>query len=152
MKTLVAVLAVTAGGWLAPTAAAQMPAAQTTAASYQRDIFSATNHQRRAHDRAALRHQACVQRKAVRQARRMAAREEMFHQDLDAVLRDCDLRSAGENVAVGFDDGRSVVVDGWMQSPPHRANILRGSFRLLGTGARRGDDGRWYAVQVFGRA
>lgn len=141
---VVAAVALTAATWVAPAAA------RTPATDYQADIASWTNVQRENHDLTSLRRQACVQRYAERQARKMAAREELFHQDLQRVLRDCKLQSAGENVAYGFDDGRSVVVDGWMESPPHRANILHAAYRLLGAGARLGDDGLWYAVQVFG--
>ncbi|WP_395695614.1 CAP domain-containing protein [Nocardioides sp.] len=141
------VLAAAALAGLAPAVAGT----STSPGTYQRQIFTATNDQRRAHDLDPLRHQACVQRFAERQAKRMALQERLFHQDLGRVLDDCDLHSAGENVAFGFDTGRSVVVDGWMESPPHRANILHSSYRLLGSGARLGDDGFWYAVQVFGR-
>jgi|UPI0006874A18 uncharacterized protein YkwD len=127
------------------------PAQATTSGQYQRGIFSATNHQRAVHDRSAFRHQACVQRFAERQARRMADQERMFHQDLGRVLSRCHLHKAGENVAYGFDLGVAVVNLGWMHSPDHRANILDPDFRLLGAGARRGDNGVWYAAQVFGR-
>ena len=44
-----------------------------------------------------------------------------------------------------------MVNDGWMNSEGHRANILNPSFRLMGIGARKGHDGRWYVAQVFGR-
>jgi uncharacterized protein YkwD len=57
----------------------------------------------------------------------------------------------GENVAYGYPNGRSVVNDGWMRSPGHRANILNPDFRLMGIGARKGHDGRWYVAQVLGR-
>jgi uncharacterized protein YkwD len=127
------------------------PADATQAPTYQRQAFSATNHQRHRHDRVALRHQDCVQRYAVRQARRMARQERMFHQDLGRVLRACGLRMAGENVAYGYPSGRSVVNDGWMHSEGHRENILNPAYRLLGIAARRSDDGTWYASQVFGR-
>jgi uncharacterized protein YkwD len=80
----------------------------------------------------------------------MAAQHRMFHQDISVPLRVCHLRSIGENVAVGFRTGRSVVRDGWMKSPPHRANILRRSFHLVAVAAKKGADGRWYASQVFG--
>ena len=33
----------------------------------------------------------------------------------------------------------------------HRENILNREFRILGVAARKGDNGRWYAAQVFGR-
>ena len=81
----------------------------------------------------------------------MAQREEMFHQDIGAVLSECGLSAVGENVAYGYGSGRSVVVDGWMNSEGHRANILNASYTLMGIGARKGHNGRWYVAQVFGR-
>ena len=64
--------------------------ARTPVTDFQRDIFTVTNEERDAHDRTDFRHQSCVQRYAERQAKRMAARGEIFHQDLSRVLRDCD--------------------------------------------------------------
>ena len=147
MKTRVlgALLTLTGALWFAPAAA------QSPERSYQDQAFTATNQQRDRHDRSALSHQDCVQRYAVRQAARMARQDRMFHQDLGPVMRDCGLRMAGENVAYGYPTGRSVVNAGWMHSEGHRANILNPSYRLLGVGARRSDEGRWYAAQVFGR-
>ena len=81
----------------------------------------------------------------------MAQREQLFHQDLGAVLRDCHLSAAGENVAAGFPNGKSVVNNGWMSSEGHRANILNPSFTTVGIGARKGHNGQWYVAQVFGR-
>ncbi len=131
---------------LAPPAVAQTADATT----YQRQVFRTTNQQRARHDLVKYRHQSCVQRYAVRQAKRMARQDRMFHQDLLRVLTDCGLALAGENVAYGYNSGRSVVNQGWMHSPGHRANILNPAFRLLGSGARRSADGTWYAAQVFG--
>ena len=37
-----------------------------------------------------------------------------------------------------------------MRSSGHRANILNKGFRLMGIGARKGANGRWYVAQVFG--
>jgi len=62
------------------------------------------------------------------------------------------MRLVGENVAAGFPSGRSVVIDGWMKSEDHRANILERRYRRMAIVARKGDDGRWYVSQVFGRA
>ena len=42
-------------------------------------------------------------------------------------------RTAGENIAMGYRTPQSVV-DGWMNSPGHRANILNGSFKEIGMG------------------
>ena len=43
-----------------------------------------------------------------------------------------------------------MVNDGWMHSPGHRANILNPDYTLMGIGARKGHNGRWYVAQVFG--
>ncbi|MBR4770957.1 MAG: LysM peptidoglycan-binding domain-containing protein [Clostridia bacterium] len=42
-------------------------------------------------------------------------------------------RTAGENIAMGYPTPRSVV-DGWMNSEGHRANILNPSFTVIGVG------------------
>lgn len=125
--------------------------ARTPESSYESAITVTTNQVRVARDRVKLRGDACVQRFAVRQAKRMAAQERMFHQHLGSVLEECGLRKAGENVAYGYATGVELVLQGWMRSAGHRANILDREFRLLGSGARRSEDGTWYAAQVFGR-
>lgn len=42
-------------------------------------------------------------------------------------------RTAGENIAKGYRTPKAVV-DGWMNSPGHRANILNKSFTKIGVG------------------
>ena len=71
----------------------------------------------------------------------MASQNSMYHQDLGPIMRQCELSTAGENVAYGYSTGRSVVNDGWMHSEGHRANILSSSYRIMGIGARKGSDG-----------
>jgi uncharacterized protein YkwD len=125
------------------------PARATTPDGYGRAAVGATNAVRRTHALHTLRPDRCLQRFAARQAGRMATQRRMFHQDVVATLRRCHLRSVGENVAVGYGTGRAVVRGGWMQSPPHRANILHRSFRIVAVAARRGSDGQWYASQLL---
>lgn len=140
------------GALLAGTvAAAPAPAQAAAPAQYAGAAERTTNTVRARHDRVRLRDSACLARYAGRQADRMAARGEIFHQDLQPVLRACHLSSTGENVAYGFSSGRSVVKQGWMRSPGHRENILRREYRLMAVGAERGRDGRWYVAQLFGR-
>jgi uncharacterized protein YkwD len=126
--------------------------AQATVAStlYETQAFAATNVQRIARARVVLRPRACLHKWAVRQARRMAEREEMFHQSLQRVATDCGLSYAGENVAYGYGSG-AAVVRAWMNSAGHRANILNRHYRGMGIGAWRSADGTWYVSQVFGR-
>jgi len=135
----------------APTGAAPVSSERASAATtYQRTAFRATNNRREQHHRKVLTRGDCVQKYAVRNARRMARREVMEHQNLGPIARDCHLGLVGENIAEGYPSGRAVV-RGWMHSPPHRANLLKRRYRLLGLAARKGDNGRWYAAQVFGR-
>jgi uncharacterized protein YkwD len=42
-----------------------------------------------------------------------------------------------------------VAVEQWMQSPKHRANILRSNFTHSAIGIARTADGRVYLTQVF---
>lgn len=125
--------------------------AATPSQTYASKIVAATNAVRSNHDRPKLEVNRCVKRFAVRQAKRMADQERIFHQKLGPVLRECGLTKAGENVAYGFPTGLAVVFQGWLLSPSHLANILDRDFRLLGAGARKSDNGVWYAAQVFGR-
>lgn len=126
------------------------PVSAMAAADLQGAVRSQTNTVREGLDLPTLRKQACVQKFAVRQARRMAKQEKMYHQDLGRVLDRCSLRRVGENVAYGYSSA-SAVMEAWMASPGHRANIVEKRYRLLGVGARRSESGTWYFAQVFGR-
>lgn len=62
------------------------------------------------------------------------------------VLEECGVssyRAAGENIAMGTDDPERVM-ELWMNSPGHRANILKSSFTHIGVGYH---EGGW--VQLF---
>lgn len=131
--------------WLVPTATA------TPATAYADKAFVATNAHRADQGRVQLREAACLTRAAERWARHMARAGRLVHQDLGPILRRCDVSMVGENIAVGYSTGRSVVNRGWMHSDGHRENILRRQYRLMGIGAARDDDGRWWASQVFAR-
>ncbi|MFI9061087.1 CAP domain-containing protein [Streptomyces sp. NPDC053429] len=54
----------------------------------------------------------------------------------------------GENIARGQGDAASVM-NAWMNSPGHKANILNCEFRTLGVGAYFGAGGPWW-TQDFG--
>ncbi|MFY1690685.1 CAP domain-containing protein [Plantactinospora sp. WMMB782] len=58
-------------------------------------------------------------------------------------------RPIGENVAMGYPNA-AAVMDGWMNSSGHRANILNCDARAMGVGVATGADGRLYWTQVFG--
>ena len=60
----------------------------------------------------------------------------------------------GENLALGLYAGDAGVVNAWMNSPGHRANILNTHYTQIGVAVREGmfhGSETWIAVQVFGR-
>ncbi len=59
-----------------------------------------------------------------------------------------DYRAAGENIAAGY-YGASAVVDGWMNSTGHRANILSESYDYLATGYATGGSLRYELLPEF---
>lgn len=55
---------------------------------------------------------------------------------------------SGENIAMGYPTAEAVV-EGWMSSEGHRANILNCDFRAVGVGAADSDRGVYW-TQMFG--
>ncbi len=54
----------------------------------------------------------------------------------------------GENIARGQADAKAVM-DTWMHSPGHKANILNCDYKKLGVGVHFGPGGPWW-TQDFG--
>ncbi|MFG2550983.1 sigma-70 family RNA polymerase sigma factor [Streptomyces sp. NPDC048581] len=54
----------------------------------------------------------------------------------------------GENIAMGQQTPEAVM-ESWMNSPGHRANILNCSFKDIGVGIHKGSGGPWW-TQAFG--
>lgn len=67
-----------------------------------------------------------------------------------SVLTDNGIRftAAGENIAWGQTSPEQVM-EAWMNSDGHRANILNGKFTKLGVGHLKNTSGRNYWVQLF---
>jgi len=96
---------------------------------------------------------------ATIQAKNMARFQKMAH-----VLPGADLPTLGdrahfvaytygrlaENVALGYPDAETVV-QGWMNSKGHRANILNSEVVETGIAIARSSAGGLYYCQVFGR-
>lgn len=72
--------------------------------------------------------------------------------------------ASGENLAIGNFEDDQTLVQAWMDSPGHRANILNGRYTEIGVavgesefsaegGSASGGEGEitWIAVQIFGR-
>ncbi|XOQ48594.1 MAG: SCP domain-containing protein [Eubacteriales bacterium] len=57
-------------------------------------------------------------------------------------------RTAGENIAMGQTSPQQVM-QGWMNSPGHRANILNSSFTQIGVGIAKNAKGQYIWTQQF---
>jgi uncharacterized protein YkwD len=84
----------------------------------------------------------------------IASAGSLFHQDLAALLGQpawAGFRTLGENLLVGPDGmSASQMETAWMNSPGHRANILNGSFTLVGIGITHSGGRVWVAVEFGG--
>ncbi|MFJ6835936.1 CAP domain-containing protein [Streptomyces sp. NPDC091209] len=65
-----------------------------------------------------------------------------------AAAAGCTRRSIGENIACGQRSPAEVVL-GWMNSPGHRANILKRDFTHIGIGLAGGSRAGTYWTQLF---
>ena len=52
-------------------------------------------------------------------------------------------RTAGENIAMGYSTAEAVV-NAWMNSESHRANILNGTYTQIGVGEAGGYWTQWF--------
>ena len=57
--------------------------------------------------------------------------------------------TVGENIAYGYSSAEAVM-EAWMNSSGHRANILGAGFTEIGVGCYRGSNGLLYWAQLFG--
>ncbi|MFC9734086.1 CAP domain-containing protein [Streptomyces roseolus] len=130
-------------------------AVPSRAADYVEDVIALANAER---DRAGcgpLRSEARLARAAQGHADDMAARDYYAHDSPegrdggDRLTRaGYDWSAWGENIHKGPKTPQRVM-DDWMDSPAHRANILNCSFRDVGVGVALTADGPWW-VQDFG--
>ncbi|MFI2414499.1 CAP domain-containing protein [Streptomyces sp. NPDC018947] len=86
----------------------------------------------------------------------MVARDFYAHTDPDggrpwdrAVAAGAAVGTVGENIACG-QRSPAEVVEGWMHSPGHRANILTAGFTRIGVGLAGGGRAGMYWTQLFG--
>ena len=89
-------------------------------------------------------------------ARDMAEHQNMSHEGSDGSTvskrvkqRDYQFQEIGENVATGAE--REQVMRTWLDSPPHRKNILDKEFTEIGAAMARDAEGSGYWCVVFAR-
>ena len=103
---------------------------------------------------------SALQASAVWKARHMAKYNYMAHADpAPPVARSTGERMAacgvtggwGENIAAGYPTPASVV-NGWLGSPGHRANIENASYTAIGSGAAASSSGQIFWAHTFSTA
>lgn len=146
-------------GWLVLVAVALVARQETIDPDdVERRAAAAIDDVRARHGLGALRRVAELDRLARAHSRDMAARGYFAHRSPEGVDVAGRARVAGiawseigENIyyAQGVADVAGSAVDGWMDSPGHRKNILRAAFVETGMGAFVTEDRRVYLTQVF---
>lgn len=144
------------------------PPPRRDAASVAAEVLKLTNQARASARRcgrqsfpaaAALHANAHLDAAALEHSRDMARRDYLEHEGSDGSMPSARAtragyawRLVGENVAGGPQSAREVV-DGWLASPGHCANIMRAEFTEMGVGYAADEDARLvvYWTQLFAR-
>lgn len=122
-------------------------------------IVDLTNDQRKDQALSSLRRNPLLDEAARMKAEHMASQEYFAHYSPDGVSpwfwfgrAQYNFVHAGENLAIHFTDSGEVV-EAWMDSPTHRANIMNGNYSEIGVGTAEGTYEGFatvYVVQMFG--
>jgi uncharacterized protein YkwD len=130
-------------------------AAAPTTVKLQSDIVYWTNQHRAKHGCGKLRLDAKVARAARNHSAWMARSGRFSHTGTGGSTFVARVKATGyaaplsENIAWGYRDG-AAVVNAWMKSPGHRANILNCRAKAVGVGAVYSANGTPYYTQDFG--
>jgi hypothetical protein len=108
-------------------------------------LVALTNQQRQEEGLPVLEQNPVLSKAAYQKAQDMIANNYFAHQSPTGLTPwhwfsevDYDYRAAGENLAIGFLDSEEVV-QAWMDSPTHRANLLNSEFEEIGIAVLKGD-------------
>jgi uncharacterized protein YkwD len=134
-------------------AALALPAAAAIPANYAADVVTITNQRRAEAGLSALAgNNRALNNAAQKRAEEIAttfAHERPDGRETFTVLAEYGVSYiyAGENIAYGYPTA-AAVMEGWMNSTGHRANILKNSFTHIGVGVYE-KSGTLYCVQLF---
>ena len=146
-------------------AAAAPAAAALEASETARRIVEGTNAFRKAQGLAGVKTQAELASAAEEFARYMAKTGKYGHTadgrqpSARAAAQGYEYCIVSENIAYQFRTGgydsaaqlSELFVEGWKHSPEHRKNMVDAAVTQTGVGVARGSEGRYFAVQMFGR-
>jgi uncharacterized protein YkwD len=142
----------------ASAASAAVTTSGSAATAVDREHVRAINSARASAGTSPVRACPSLRRAAQAHAHDLAVSGVLSHAGTDGSTPGSRARSAGyrvdgigENVAVGY-PGVVQVMEAWLASPGHRANLLHGAYRHVGVATTASADGQVYWVQVFGQA
>lgn len=124
---------------------------------FEAEVLRLTNQYRLDHGRSALRADPALTEAAENWSRQMGRGDFFRHSDTAKQIErfGYDADGWGENIAAGYRSAKEVV-QGWIDSPGHRKNLLRADFEDIGIGYwRQPNDGgdapyTHYWTQIFG--
>lgn len=123
--------------------------------TYEQKVVELVNIERQKAGLPALKMDSAISNVARTKSKDMAVNNYFAHQSptygsAGDMLRQFGIswRAWGENIAAG-QRTPEIVVDAWMNSPGHRANILSPNFSKIGVGYVTNSSGRPYWTQIF---
>jgi uncharacterized protein YkwD len=120
-------------------------------------LVEMTNQERKKMDLPSLKLSSALSKIARGHSENMARQGKMEHildnKALVDRLRDAGYKFAkgGENIASGGGVSLATIMQAWMDSKGHRANILSTEFTEIGLGIARDKTGQLYFTQVFAK-
>lgn len=146
-------------GFLVASLVARQSGGSFLAAIVQSELIAMTNDERAQNDVGTLAENAQLDAAAQAKANDMAAKGYFAHRSPDGkepwdfiAAAGYNYQYAGENLAVRFVDSKDVV-NAWMASPTHRANIVKPQYTQVGIGIAEGmyqGEPATFVVQYFG--
>ncbi|MGW0433987.1 CAP domain-containing protein [Micromonospora sp. NPDC003197] len=131
------------------------PAQVSAGDSREEQVLAIVNQERSANGCGAVKINAKLATSARQHSADQAANDKMSHTGSDGssfvqrAQRAGYQNAIGENVAAGYRTP-TAVMEGWMNSSGHRANILNCQAKAIGIGVVAAADGTLYWTQVFG--
>ena len=135
--------------------ASSSPASGSGYSAFQNEVASLVNQERTSRGLGALSVDSALTKTATLKSQDMAKNNYFNHTSptygspFDMMKQfGITYRTAGENIAMG-QTSPAQVMNGWMNSEGHRANILNSSFTKIGVGVAQNANGYYYWTQQF---
>ena len=124
---------------------------QREATSYDMQIFDLVNAHRKQKGLSALKYDGDIFNQCYTHSRNMAVGKTAFSHDgfYDRIKNLESLSGAAENVAYNYSENPENVVNDWLYSSDHKANIESAKATHSAVSAVKNSKGEWYYTQIF---